>query len=106
MATKKQLEAKIKKYKALLSGEKTEKKIVSRTQQDIEASRLESEIFFKKKLGLDIVKRNLKVELPVKAGTKTYEGVEFSNGKIGVWTTTRWGTPSLKYAWDKPILKK
>ena len=53
--------------------------------------------FYTGKLGLKVVNDDIKVKLLVKAGIKTFEGVEFDNGRTAVYCR---GDSVLKYAWD------
>ena len=68
-----------------------------KNEKSVEEQRIASEQFFKDKLGLEIVERGLKVNLPTKAGQKEFEGVKFSNGNTGVYV---YGGTTLKYAWE------
>jgi hypothetical protein len=61
----------------------------------IEEVKAKSERWFKDKLNLTIVSRGLKVALPTKNGTQTYEGVKLSNGKTAVYLKSGY----LKYSW-------
>ena len=54
--------------------------------------------WFEKNLGVKMVKNNFKVQLPTKAGTKTYEAVKFDNGRTAVFIK---GGNVLKYAWNE-----
>ena len=70
---------------------------VTKPTKDITQLRKESENWFQKKLGVKVVKRNLKISLPTKAGQKTYDGVQFDNGRKAVFIK---GGSVLKYAWQ------
>ena len=103
MATKiqkqnKAYRAEIKKLTAMLNGGKSKDKDLK-----AEASRLESEVWFKEERELSVVKRDFKVKMDDttnKAGElkqgKTYEAVEFNNGKIGVYV---YGGTRIKFPW-------
>lgn len=59
-------------------------------------SRQKAEAFITKATETSIVERGLKVELPVKAGMKVFEGIKLSNGKVAVYVR---GDSILKYVW-------
>jgi len=44
-----------------------------------------------------VIRDKFKLELPVKAGTKKFEAVEFDNGRKAVFCK---GESVLKYAWE------
>ncbi len=53
--------------------------------------------FYTQKLGLKVVKKNIKVKLPVASGMKTFTGVQFDNGRTAVYCRRN---SYLKYAWN------
>jgi len=78
-----------------LKARKTVSKSNKVATTDIKASKI---AWYEKRFDIKAVKKNFKMELPTKNGTKSYDAVEFSNGRKAVFIK---GGHVLKYAWNQ-----